>query len=180
MRIYTKKGDFGMTDLANGKRTSKSDAQVMAYGAVDEANASIGIAVAHLQQTALKEILLHIQSDLFVVGSELAGLSADSKIVTSSKMIERLEEIIDEYDAKLEPLANFILPGGGVAGAHIHAARATIRRAETLAVSLGSSIVRPECLAYLNRVSDLLFVIARYANSNEQIDEHIWSRKDTL
>ncbi len=180
MRIYTKKGDSGMTDLADRTRVPKSDARVMAYGAVDEANASIGIALAHMQKGPRSDALLGVQADLFVVGSELARMPADSGVSVSSEMVNELERVIDECDAELEPLANFVLPGGGVAGAHIHAARATIRRAETLAVSLGRDAVRAECLSYLNRVSDLLFVMARCVNADEQVSEQTWSRKDTL
>lgn len=178
MRIYTKRGDEGLTDLANGERVSKSDSRVMAYGAVDEANATIGIALGHIKDDKIAEVLESIQSDLFVVGAELAGTPPDS-VCVSSKMVEKLESIIDEFDAKLEPLSNFIMPGGGLAGAHLHAARAIVRRAESLAVSIDPK-VRAECLAYMNRISDLLFVMARYANASQSAGERVWSRKDTL
>ena len=169
-----------MTSLADGTRVKKSDLRVMAYGAVDEANASIGIAIAHITDTETSNVLVQVQLDLFIVGSELAGIAADSGIIVSAEMVNRIEQEIDKFDARLEPLANFILPGGGVAGSNLHAARTIIRRAETLVVSLGSKTVRAECASYLNRISDLLFVMARYINANEHQSEHVWSRKDTL
>lgn len=178
MRIYTKRGDSGMTDLAGGGRVPKSDARVMAYGAVDEANAAIGAALAHMRPGGPFDELLRVQSDLFSVGAELAGAPAGPGTGVSSERIVEIERLIDSYEAQLDPLANFILPGGGHGGAHIHAARATVRRAEALASSLDG--VSAHTLAYLNRVSDLLFVMARRVNADEGIGERVWSRKDTL
>lgn len=169
-----------MTDLASGERVSKSDTRVKAYGAVDEANAIIGLVVANMTQTKIVDILLEIQADLFIVGAELAGISDKSGMSVSSDMVGKIENIINEYSAKLDPLANFILPGGGIVGSHLHTARAVIRRAETYAVSLDSKSIGTECLAYLNRVSDLFFVLARYVNADQGIGEHIWNSKDTL
>ena len=180
MRTYTRKGDGGMTDLADGTRASKSDGRIVACGAIDEACAAIGVAIAHAPEARSSEPLRIVQSDLFKIGAEIAGAPADAGVMIGDDAVKRVEREIDWYESHLEPLRRFVLPGGGLAAASLHAARATVRRAETHAVSLEPGAVRAECAAYLNRVSDLLFVMARHANAEEKRAELPWSRKDTL
>lgn len=171
MKIYTKTGDKGTTSLVYGSRVAKNDARVEAYGTCDEANSSIGLALSYLksesfQNKEMLEAIYHkIQTTLFHVGAELAtpkGKEVKWTVTTSN--IEELEQQIDHLENELAPLTNFILPGGHPAGAAFHVARTIVRRAERLAVTLGED-VSPEVLAYLNRLSDLLFVTARYVNA---------------
>lgn len=180
MRIYTRTGDTGQTGLPDGTRVPKSDARVMAYGAVDEANAAIGVAVAHGVGGRLGEMLAAVQADLLTVGADLADARGAGDVRVSAAMVARLESFIDELDAGLEELTNFVLPGGTAAGAHLHHARTVMRRAEAMAASLGQGAVRPECGAYLNRASDLLFVMARSANAEGGMAEPTWGGGDTL
>ncbi|MDP4084800.1 MAG: cob(I)yrinic acid a,c-diamide adenosyltransferase [Bacillota bacterium] len=170
MKIYTKTGDKGTTSLVYGLRVGKNDARVEAYGTCDEANSVIGLALSHLKSEEFQgkeevEAIFHkIQTALFHVGAELATPSGkEVKWKITEFDIDELEECIDSWDAKLPPLTNFILPGGHPAGSAFHVARTTVRRAERCAVSLGEE-VNPLVLAYLNRLSDLLFVTARYIN----------------
>lgn len=171
MKIYTKTGDKGTTSLIYGQRVAKDDLKVEAYGTCDEANSAIGLALSYLknenfQEKAIIENEYHkIQTNLFHVGAELAtpkGKDVKWKLTPSD--IEQLEKQIDEWDSSLPGLTNFILPGGHPAGAAFHLARTIVRRAERCAVSLGDD-VNPLVLAYLNRLSDLLFVSARYVNN---------------
>ncbi|MBM7650571.1 cob(I)yrinic acid a,c-diamide adenosyltransferase [Neobacillus cucumis] len=171
MKIYTKTGDKGTTSLIYGQRVAKDDMKVEAYGTCDEANSAIGLALSYLknenfQGKAIIENEYHkIQTNLFHVGAELAtpkGKEVKWKLTPSD--IEQLEKQIDEWDSLLPGLTNFILPGGHPAGAAFHLARTIVRRAERCAVSLGDD-VNPLVLAYLNRLSDLLFVSARYVNN---------------
>ncbi len=180
MRIYTRTGDAGQTALPDGMRVSKSDSLVMAYGAVDEASAAIGVAISHGVSKRLAEMLTIMQADLLTVGADLADEKGGGKVFVSGAMVSRLEEFIDEIDGELEPLSNFVLPGGSVAAAHLHLARTVMRRAETLTVGLVHKGARKECLAYINRASDLLFVMARAANAADGCAERTWSAKDTL
>ncbi|WML43076.1 cob(I)yrinic acid a,c-diamide adenosyltransferase [Neobacillus sp. PS3-40] len=177
MKIYTKTGDKGTTSLVYGVRVAKNDARVDAYGTCDETNSMIGLALSHLTEEKFqgKEILENvyhkIQTSLFHVGAELAtpqGKEVKWKI--SSLEIEEMEKQIDEWDANLPPLTNFILPAGHSAGAAFHVARTTARRAERCAVALGEE-VNPLVLTYLNRLSDLLFVTARFVNNQLGIKE---------
>ncbi|MEH7548873.1 cob(I)yrinic acid a,c-diamide adenosyltransferase [Neobacillus vireti] len=178
MKIYTKTGDKGTTSLIYGQRVAKNDLRVEAYGTCDETNSMIGLALSYLKNENFqgKEIIENvyhkIQTNLFHVGAELAtptGKEVKWKLAPSD--IELLEKQIDEWDTTLPGLTNFILPGGHPAGASLHVARTIVRRAERCAVSLGEE-VNPLVLAYLNRLSDLLFVTARYVNyqlgQNEQ------------
>ncbi|XJZ27941.1 cob(I)yrinic acid a,c-diamide adenosyltransferase [Bacillota bacterium Lsc_1132] len=171
MKIYTKTGDKGTTSLIYGARVAKNDVRVEAYGTCDEANSVIGMALSYLarenfQGKEVIEAAYHkIQTSLFHVGAELATPNGkEVKWAVASSDTEQLEQWIDEWDAKLSPLTNFILPGGHPAGAAFHVARTVVRRAERLAVALGNE-VNLEVLAYLNRLSDLLFVTARYVNA---------------
>jgi len=178
MKIYTKTGDKGTTSLIYGQRVAKNDLRVEAYGTCDETNSMIGLALSYLKNEKFqgKEIIERvyhkIQTTLFHVGAELAtpkGKEVKWKIASTD--IEQLERQIDDWDTTLPGLTNFILPGGHPSGAAFHMARTIARRAERCAVSLGEE-VNPLVLAYLNRLSDLLFVTARYVNyqlaQNEQ------------
>ena len=180
MRIYTRTGDAGQTALPDGTRVPKSDARVMAYGAVDEANAAIGVAVAHGVGDRLREMLGVVQADLLTAGADLADARGTGTVRVSAEMVSRIESFIDELDAGLGELTNFVLPGGTVAGAHLHHARTVMRRAEAMAAALGQGAVRAECAAYLNRASDLLFVMARSANAEGGAAEQAWAGGDTL
>lgn len=170
MKIYTKTGDKGTTSLIYGSRVAKNDPLVEAYGTCDEANSMIGLALSHLQNEFFDEkdqmlaAFHRIQTTLFHVGAELAtpaGKEVKWKLEASE--IEKLEEWIDEWDPLLPPLTNFILPGGHPAGAALHVARTIVRRTERISVSIGEQ-VSVNVLAYLNRLSDFLFVAARLIN----------------
>ena len=168
MKIYTKTGDQGETGLIGGKRVKKNDPRVGAYGEIDETNCAIGLAVAALGTGGLRDKLLRIQDELFVVGSILAG--QDERFPPTAAV--RLESEIDEMTADLAPLKRFILPGGCPAGAALHLARAVCRRAERAAISLEK---QPAGLVvYLNRLSDHLFTAARFANHAAGAAETVW------
>jgi cob(I)alamin adenosyltransferase len=170
MKIYTKTGDKGTTSLIYGQRVAKNDLRVEAYGTCDETNSMIGLALSYIngesfQKKELIENVYHkIQTNLFHVGAELATPKGkEVKWSLNPSEIEEMEKHIDELNESLPALTNFILPGGHPAGAAFHVARTTARRAERCAVSLGED-VNPLVLAYLNRLSDLLFVTARFVN----------------
>lgn len=170
MKIYTKTGDKGTTSLIYGSRVAKNDIRVEAYGTCDEANSAIGLALSHLAREnfqgkeELDAVYHKIQTALFHVGAELATPKGkEVKWIVQSSDIEQLEQQIDTWEAELAPLTNFILPGGHPAGAAFHVARTVVRRAERLAVAMGED-ANPDVLAYLNRLSDLLFVTARFVN----------------
>lgn len=186
MKIYTKTGDNGETGLYGGTRVSKADARVVAYGDVDELNAWLGFARATTMQASagstLEPMLEQIQRDLFGLGARLADPAHQiaervSKAAISSVEIARLEQWIDELEAALPPLRRFILAGGSPAGAALHVARTTCRRAERAMVALRSdepNAFEPELLVYINRLSDLLFVMARSANHRAGTPEIEW------
>lgn len=184
MKIYTKTGDRGETALYGGQRVSKDDARVSAYGTVDEANAAVGMARASLPPTqeALDATLAHLQNALFDVGADLAT-PLDSRYRSNIAAIDEadiryLEETIDRYEAELEPLQAFILPGGHPASAALQLARATIRRAERESVALARvEQINPHVGVFLNRFSDLLFVLARVVNTNAGHSETRWHVK---
>lgn len=174
-RIYTRTGDTGTTSLVRGPRRAKYDLRVEAYGTVDEANASIGAARIHTGSMPRVDMLLgRIQNDLFDVGSDLAtpGLDEPDAQYPSLRIrpvqTEFLEKQIDHYNADLAPLTSFILPAGTPLAAALHVARTVTRRAERITVELAAaeSDTSPEAVRYLNRLSDLLFVLARVANNN--------------
>jgi cob(I)alamin adenosyltransferase len=166
-RIYTRTGDAGDTGLADGSRISKAHPRAQAIGDVDEANSALGIAILHIEDPALAKMASAIQNELFDLGADLATPGEDFaptemalRIVQSQ--IDRLEREIDEMNEALEPLRSFILPGGSPAAAHLHLARAIVRRAERAAVAASAEMVlNPLALIYLNRLSDHLFVLAR-------------------
>ena len=179
MRIYTGTGDQGTTGLFGGGRVEKDDPRVEAYGAVDETNACLGVAIAHLTPGPLTERLETIQADLFRVGAELACLPGKEDrlgmTLVESDDARRLEVFIDELEAGLEPLKTFVLPGGSAAASFLHQARTVCRRAERRVVAARSlGPVRSELLVYLNRLSDLLFVLARYENHVVGLSDIPW------
>ena len=166
-KIYTRTGDDGSSGLVDGSRVSKSSARMAAIGEVDEANAAIGMAIAELIPGDLTEHLLGIQNDMFDLGADLATPGEIGLRIVASQ-VARLEQAIDVMNAELEPLQSFILPGGSIAVAALHLARTVVRRAERAAVALNESEpLNPQLLAYLNRLSDLLFVTARYVAAKE-------------
>ena len=166
-KIYTRTGDDGTSGLVDGSRVSKSGPRMTAIGEVDEANAAIGMAIAELIPGDLTEHLLGIQNDLFDLGADLATPGEVGLRIVASQ-VERLEQAIDVMNAELEPLQSFILPGGSLAVAALHLARTVVRRAERAAVTLNETEpLNPQLLAYLNRLSDLLFVTARYVAAKE-------------
>ena len=168
-KIYTRTGDGGSAGLVDGSRVSKSSLRMTAIGEVDEANAAIGVALAALGNAPPSELLLNIQNDLFDLGADIAtpgDPQAGLRIVASQ--VERLEREIDMMNALLEPLESFILPGGSPTVAALHLARTVVRRAERAAVTLNEGEpLNPQLLAYLNRLSDHLFVAARYVAAGE-------------
>jgi cob(I)alamin adenosyltransferase len=180
MKIYTKTGDKGTTSLIYGTRVSKTDARVEAYGTCDETNSMIGLALSYLHgeyftgKEDLQSTFHKIQTVLFHVGAELATPAGkEVKWTLDQKDIDDLEKTIDAWDSALPQLTNFILPGGHQAGAALHVARTVARRAERHAVEIGNE-VNPLVLSYLNRLSDFLFVAARYVNM------HLGAKEQTL
>ncbi|UII56663.1 cob(I)yrinic acid a,c-diamide adenosyltransferase [Cytobacillus spongiae] len=170
MKIYTKTGDKGTTSLIYGERVVKNDLKVEAYGTCDEANSMIGLALGYLKgeffdgKDSVDEVFHKVQTTLFHVGAELATPKGKQvKWMLEEKEIEMLEQTIDKWESALPALTNFILPGGHPSGASFHLARTIVRRAERCAVALGED-VNPLVLSYLNRLSDLLFVAARFVN----------------
>ncbi|MDX2102192.1 MAG: cob(I)yrinic acid a,c-diamide adenosyltransferase [Alphaproteobacteria bacterium] len=171
-RIYTRGGDRGETSLGNGDRVAKHALRVEAYGTVDEANATIGL--ARLSADAdVDTMLSRIQNDLFDLGADLCrpGDPSDGKLRIADSQVDRLEAEIDRMNAELQPLNSFILPGGTPTAAHLHLARTVVRRAERLATALAvSETVNPAAVKYLNRLSDHLFVLGRWVNDRGAAD----------
>ena len=176
MKIYTKTGDDGKTSLFDNSRVWKSNNRIMSYGAVDELNSAVGIALSLVGDVVLSKILSQIQNNLFVVGSDLANPDMENqKIRTTKEMIDFLEECIDELDKELAELDSFILPGGSMLSSVLHLARTIARRAETHVVALSrEEKITKNTFVYLNRLSDLLFVMARTANKEKKINDIIW------
>lgn len=180
-RIYTRTGDDGSTMLGDGSRVPKTSARVQAYGTVDELNSVLGLARATGVDPKLEPMFLHIQNDLFDVGSDLCTPISDAEIAgeeTRKNRIpadspERLEAMIDELQKDLKPLKSFVLSGGSVAGSWLHLARTVCRRAEIETLKLSEAeTINPATIVYLNRLSDLLFVMARWANKDS--GEVLW------
>jgi cob(I)alamin adenosyltransferase len=179
VRIYTKTGDTGDTSLFDNTRVSKSDARVDAYGEVDELNASLGIVCASGIDADLAPEIEKIQKELFAIGARLADPRSRiaervTKAAVTDKDVERLEKMIDTLETELPPLRRFILPGGSSSGALLHQARTVCRRVERRVVALGADAVDPIVVVYLNRLSDLLFVMARAANHRAGMPEIEW------
>ncbi|MBX3275251.1 MAG: cob(I)yrinic acid a,c-diamide adenosyltransferase [Sandaracinaceae bacterium] len=176
MKIYTKQGDAGETGLFGGTRVSKASARVAAYGDVDELNSTLGVARAAGLDADVDALLASIQSELFELGAELAARPGKDVGLPpiGDAQVEALERAIDRAEEELAPLASFILPGGSLAAAHLHVARTVCRRAERAIVGLGEGQARPEVLRYVNRLSDLLFVLARLANHRRGVVDVPW------
>ncbi|KQZ49226.1 cob(I)yrinic acid a c-diamide adenosyltransferase [Rhizobium sp. Root149] len=178
-KIYTRTGDDGTTGLVTGPRRLKHDLRVDAYGTVDETNSLIGVARLHTGAHAdLDAMLFRIQNDLFDLGADLATPDTGEKVEWEplrivQSQVDRIEAEIDQLNAALDPLTSFVLPGGSAAAAHLHVARTVSRRAERLMVELSKAdgeIVSPAALKYVNRLSDFLFVAARYVNEGGKAD----------
>lgn len=181
-KIYTRKGDDGTTALGGGQRVPKDSARVTAYGTVDELNSALGVALAHGLSDRLMEVLPVIQNELFHLGSDLCFVEED-KIKYAipqieTRHIDRLEALIDELNDIVGPLENFILPGGSIGAAHLHLARTICRRAERkVATLIRDEPVGPFVMRYLNRLSDALFVMARYENKMQAVPEPLWDTR---
>lgn len=182
MKIYTKSGDKGETGLIGGERISKSSVRINAYGTVDELNAFIGLAITEVKDVSIKELLFKIQNQLFIAGSDLAApLLIDEKKKNiqriSEDFIGETEKNIDYYEEKLEDLKNFILPGGSKGSALLHVCRTITRRAERKAVELKKmEQINENLVIYLNRLSDLFFVLSRYENMISNHPDIIWKK----
>jgi cob(I)alamin adenosyltransferase len=183
VKIYTKTGDSGETALFDGTRVSKSDARVAAYGDVDELNAWVGFARARVaDEPEIGDMLVQIQRDLFALGARLADprkkiAERVTKVDIGPGEIAQLERWIDELDSSLPPLRRFILAGGSEAGSALHVARTVCRRAERAMVALqanGDHALEPDLIVYMNRLSDLLFVMARFVNLRADTPEIEW------
>jgi len=178
MKIYTKTGDDGKTSLFDNSRVWKSHERIVSYGAIDELNSAVGIAISMDLDHQLKEILVRIQNELFIVGSDLANPNmSDTKIRTTENMILSLENDIDTFESELSELTNFILPGGTLMSSILHLSRTIARRAETHVIALSQKEeINKIAIVYLNRLSDLLFVLARVLNKRKNIDDIVWKR----
>ncbi len=175
-RIYTRGGDAGETSLGDGSRVSKLDSRIAAFGTTDELNSVLGVVLAGDCPAELRETLGRIQNELFDVGADLSvPFSVEGRLRVEQGLIDRLEELCDAFNAPLPELKSFVLPGGTAAAAGLHVARTVCRRAEreTL-VAAGAHDVNPLVAVYLNRLSDLLFILARAANALAGADEPLW------
>ena len=177
MKIYTRTGDRGETSLFGGARVAKNDARIEAYGTVDEMSSFIGVARAAWPQSPIDDQLHHAQIDLFEIGAHLASPGTSRFPGVEVSRVEELERAIDAMTEELPPLTSFIIPAGSLAAAHLHVARTVCRRAERLVVALhDESDATRSTIAYLNRLSDYLFVAARYANAKHGVGDVPWTR----
>jgi len=176
MKIYTKTGDDGTTGIQNGARISKSHPRIIAYGTIDEINSSIGIVLSYELDDELRDLLIKIQNELFVIGADLSNPNLeDKKNRVTTEMVKNLEDRIDHFEKELEPIKKFILPGGHKIGSLIHASRTICRRAENNLVLLSEKEkININCLMYINRLSDLLFVLARIVNKRNGVSDIFW------
>ena len=172
MKIYTRTGDSGETSLFGGSRVAKNDPRIEAYGTIDELNSTIGVARASWPSSPIDKQLDAIQSDLFDIGAHLAAPGNDRFAGVKPRRIEELERAIDAMESELQPLTTFIIPGGSLAAAQLHVARTVCRRAERRVVVLEGTATT---VAYLNRLSDYLFVAARYANRSQGVPDTPWT-----
>jgi cob(I)alamin adenosyltransferase len=181
MKIYTKRGDRGETSLFGGKKVSKDSLRIDAYGSVDELSSTIGVARSFTPRSDIDSILESIQNELFVLGADLATPPGKKGLrVRRSRpaAVAQLEKTIDRLETSLSPLSSFILPGGSNVGAQLHVARTVCRRAERLVVRLSQNEKTGSTpVMYLNRLSDLLFVLARYSNKMEGREEQEWKSR---
>jgi cob(I)alamin adenosyltransferase len=175
-RIYTRGGDAGETSLGDGARVSKLDARITAFGAVDEVNSALGVVLAGDCPDELRETLERVQNELFDLGADLSvPIEHEARLRVTQEQIDALERDCDRFNEALPELKSFVLPGGTEASAYLHVARSTCRRAEREAiVAAGAAGVNPLALVYLNRLSDLLFILARAANAAAGRDEPLW------
>lgn len=181
-KVYTRTGDDGTTALGAGQRVAKDSRRVEAYGTVDETNSAIGVAMAAALDPVLQEELRQIQNDLFHVGSDLCVTESDKAARpvprVEARHVERLERLIDRLSEDLPPLENFVLPGGSAGAALLHVARAVCRRAERVVVSLSrEEPVGDSVIVYLNRLSDALFVMARWENRQKGVPDVLWDSR---
>jgi cob(I)alamin adenosyltransferase len=181
-RVYTRTGDDGTTSLGGGERVPKDSARIEAYGTVDELNSAIGAAAAMGVDEALAPVLREIQNDLFHLGSDLCTLETDKAHRPVPRIEERhvvaLEKLMDRLSEELPPLENFVLPGGAASAAHLHVARTVCRRAERLLVTLArEEEVGAHTIEYVNRLSDALFVMARYENLKRGVSDILWNSR---
>ena len=175
-KIYTRGGDAGETSLGDGTRTSKLDLRIAAYGAVDELNSALGLVLAANCPDDIRTVLAKVQNELFDLGADLSvPLESDGRLRVTQKQVDALERDCDRFNAPLSELRSFVLPGGSEVAARLHIARTICRRAERDALTAGSEhAVNPTVLVYLNRLSDLLFILARAANAADAREEPLW------
>ena len=175
-KIYTRGGDAGETSLGDGSRASKLDARIAAYGTVDELNAAVGVVVAGGCPETIREVLVRVQNELFDLGADLSvPIENAARLRVTQEQVDRLEDECDRFNAELPDLKSFVLPGGTEAAARLHVARTVCRRAEREAlVAAGAHDVNTLAIVYLNRLSDLLFILARAANAAEGLAEPLW------
>lgn len=181
-KVYTRTGDDGTTALGGGQRVGKDAVRIAAYGTVDELNSAIGVALAGDLDEKPDRALRTIQNELFHLGSDLCVLEEDKSRIPvptiEAHHVEALESLMDDLSGSLPPLENFILPGGSVGSAHLHVARSTCRRAERDVVSLAAvETVGAHAVRYLNRLSDALFVMARYENAAKGVEDVLWDSR---
>ncbi|MCX7875980.1 MAG: cob(I)yrinic acid a,c-diamide adenosyltransferase [Melioribacteraceae bacterium] len=183
MKIYTKTGDKGETSLFGGKRVWKDDQRIKAYGTIDELNAQLGLTITEIKSEELIDILKSIQNELFTICSDLATpFEVEIKNFNVPRInetyINKIEKLIDEFDAKIPTLKNFILPGGTKGASNLHLARTICRRAEREIVTLSKiEKINPTIEIYINRLSDLLFVFARYENHFQNVSDVVWQKE---
>ena len=181
-KIYTKSGDKGDTSLIGGKRVSKASRRIEAYGNIDEANAILGVINAVIRDEEVRTLLANIQNELFTLGSDLADPSYPDNPYNipriNEEMVKSIERMIDRYDEEIGEIRYFILPGGSKGGALLHLARTIIRRAERNIIRLADEEkINPMIIEYVNRLSDLLFILARVINKREGIEDIPWKSK---
>jgi cob(I)alamin adenosyltransferase len=175
-KIYTRGGDAGETSLGDGSRVSKLDARIAAFGTVDEVNAAIGVVLAAEVPLEMREVLERVQNELFDAGADLSvPMEREARLRVTQAQVDALEVDCDRFNAELPELRSFVLPGGSPVAAQLHVARTICRRAEREAITAAGAVdVSPLVLVYLNRLSDLLFILARAANAAADEDEPLW------
>jgi len=183
MKIYTRTGDSGETSLFGGQRVPKDDIRIEAYGTIDELNSVIGVALLEIDNSDIYDLLKKVQNQLFTIGSDLATpIEKENSRASISGIkehhITELENAIDFFDAQLEPLRNFILPGGSGGAVYLHLARTVCRRAERRVITLThTTVINQNIILFLNRLSDLLFVLARFENRTNGIMDVPWKKE---
>jgi cob(I)alamin adenosyltransferase len=175
-RIYTRGGDAGETSLGDGSRVSKLDPRIAAYGSVDELNAAVGVVLAGDVPDGIRAVLERVQNELFDLGADLSvPAHVEDRLRIEQALVDRLEADCDRFNADLPELRSFVLPGGAPAAAALHVARTICRRAEREAIAASEAVeIRPLIVPYLNRLSDLLFILSRAANATAGRDEPLW------